>query len=274
LDLSTITAPNGVVFLQSKTLAACGGVSHGFSTRFGGVSQGIYASLNLGHTRGDDAAAVRENYRRFLAATGAGDVSNLVISHQVHRDNIRVCTMADAGKGLDRERDYEADGLMTDVPGLPLVIFTADCIPILFYDPVRQVIAASHAGWRGTALGIAFKTVQRMAEVYSCKPNDICAAIGPGISECCFLCCEDVPDVMRKSLGSLAERFIRPAGDGMHFHVDLKGINTALLREAGVEQIDCSSDCTGCLREKYWNHRTTGASRGSMASVIMLNVKK
>lgn len=270
MALTEHTEENGLVWLESPAIAQTGGAAHGFSTRLGGVSRGIYASLNLGHTRGDAPEAVRENYRRFLAATGAGRVEDMVISHQVHGDHIRRCTRSDRGKGLDRERDYDADGLMTDVPSLPLVIFTADCIPVLFYDPVRRVVAASHAGWRGTAKGIAAQTVRRMGEVYGSLPSDIRAAVGPGIGDCCFLTHNDVTDAMRASLGSLAESFIRPAAGEDRFHVDLKGINAALLCRAGVERIDVSTDCTGCLREKYWNHRTTGQARGSMAAVIML----
>ena len=260
---------SGVVWLQSSLISHQGGAAHGFSTRLGGVSKGIYASMNLGHTRGDDPAAVRENYRRFLQAVGAGTAEHLVLARQVHGHHVRLCTAADMGKGLDRERDYEADGLMTDVPGVILGIFTADCIPVLFYDPVRRVVAASHAGWRGTAQGIVRHTVQRMGEVYGSRPADVCAAIGPGIASCCFLCHEDVTTAMTASLGTLARPYIRPAGDG-RYHVDLKGINAALLRESGVAQIDICEECTGCHRERYFNHRSTGAARGSMASVITL----
>lgn len=255
--------------MESELLAAPGGAVHGFSTRLGGVSKGYYASLNLGHTRGDDPAAVRENYRRFLSALGADRLEHLVLSHQVHGSVVRRCTAADWGYGLDRERDYEADALMTDVPGVILGIFTADCIPIIYYDPVRRVAAAAHAGWRGTAQAIAEKTVAEMSSVYGCRSGDIRAAIGPGIGPCCFLCHEDVPEAMAAALGSLAEPFIRPAADG-RYHVDLKGINASILNRAGVKQIEICGDCTGCLREKYYNHRSTGPERGSMASIIQL----
>lgn len=266
MAVRTRTAESGVVWQESDLLRNAG-AAHGFSTRLGGVSRGVYASLNLGHTRGDDPEAVRENYRRFLAATGAGRVEDMVLSHQIHEHFVRPCTEADRGKGLDRPRDYDADGLMTDVPGLPLVIFTADCIPVLLYDPVGRAAAAVHAGWRGTAQAIVRHAVEAMGETYGSQPENLIAAIGPGISECCFLCHEDVPKAMREALGALAEPFIRPAEDG-RYHVDLKGINAELLRQAGVERIDISTDCTGCLREKYYNHRSTGPARGSMAAVI------
>ena len=153
---------NGLIYFTADSFDGCGGVAHGFSTRAGGVSQGPFASLNLGINRGDSRENVLENYRRFCAAVGA-DVESLVFSHQIHKDGIRVVTSADAGKGLERERDYDADALITDIPGLALVIFTADCIPVLLYDPVRRVVGAAHAGWRSTALSIAEKTARRKA---------------------------------------------------------------------------------------------------------------
>lgn len=261
---------NGLVWLESELLSGQAGVAHGFSTRLGGVSRGHFSALNLGHTRGDDPAAVRENYRRFCQATGAGEVERLVLSHQVHKDHIRVCTMADAGKGLDRERGYDADGLMTNVPGLPLVIFSADCIPILLYDPVNRAAAACHAGWRGTAQAIAQKTVRQMTEVYGSKPGDLRAAVGPGIGPCCFITHSDVTEAMFGAFGDMTSDYVNPIPETDQFHVDLKGINAALLRAAGVERIDVSSHCTGCRQDLFWSHRFVGNARGSMAAVIMI----
>ena len=246
-----------------------GAAVHGFSTRLGGVSQGPFASLNLGVNRGDDLENVRENFHRFCAAVGA-DADRLVSSKQVHKADVRIVTTADAGKGLFAHRDYEADALVTDVPGLPLAVFSADCIPVLFHDPVRHVVAAAHAGWRGTALGIVQKTVERMEEVFACRPADILAAVGPGISQCCFETREDVPNAMMGALGSSALPFIR--SEGGHFHVDLKGLNSCWLTRAGLvpEHIAVSTDCTCCQPERYWSHRKMGDARGSMAAVVML----
>ncbi len=260
----------GLDWLSAEGLTD-GNAVHGFSTRLGGISEGHLASLNLGIARGDDPANVRENYRRFCGALGA-QMDIMVFSHQVHGDEIRVCTLADAGKGLDRPRDYEADGLVTDIPGLPLVIFSADCIPILLYDPVRRVVGACHAGWRGTALGIAGKTVRTMAAVYGCRPADIRCAIGPGISRCCFETHGDVPQAMERAMGAAAAApFIDPLPSGK-FRVDLKGINGYWLEKAGVlpEKIVISDDCTSCHPDIYWSHRHTGPARGSMAAMIQL----
>ena len=261
---------NGVTFLTADHFTAAGGVVHGFSTRLGGVSGGIYASLNLGSTRGDDPDCVRENYRRFCAAIGA-NLQGVVMSNQVHGVVIRTVGPSDVKADLYDPEGYECDGLMTNVPGLALTIFSADCIPVLLYDPVKKAIAAVHAGWRGTAGDIAGKAVARMEREYGCKPGDILAAVGPGISQCCFETHADVPDAMAECLGRIAEDHILSLGNGK-FKVDLKGINAALLERAGLtrDHIEISSDCTACLGEKYWSHRVTQGDRGSQAATIQL----
>ena len=260
----------GLVYLTADGFTAAGGVAHGFSTRLGGVSQGIYASLNLGVNRGDDPAAVRENFSRFCAAVGA-PADRTVFSAQVHGDVVRTVTTADVGKGIDRKVDYEADGLVTDIPGVTLTVFSADCLPILLYDPVRRVVAAIHAGWRGTALGIVTRAVEKMGAVYGCAPGDILAAIGPGISRCCFETHEDVPNAMTEAMGAAALKYIEVLPTGK-FHVDLKGLNARRLEQAGLtpNHIAISEDCTACLPEKYWSHRGTRGERGSQAAMIAL----
>ncbi|QIB67912.1 peptidoglycan editing factor PgeF [Aminipila butyrica] len=263
---------NSVPFLMADGFGE--GVVHGFSTRQGGVSEGIYASLNLGMSRGDDPARVAENFGLFCAAVGAAP-EGLVCAAQVHGNTVRTCTRADAGKGFNRPVDYEADGLVTDVPGLTLVVFSADCLPILLYDPVRAVVAAAHAGWRGTALAIAGRTVEKMMDCYGCDPGNIRAAIGPGISACCFETHEDVPEAMTAALGETALDYIKSVGNGK-FKVDTKGINALLLEQAGVrtEHIAVSGDCTVCSGERFWSHRVTGGVRGSMAAIISLHSKE
>jgi hypothetical protein len=257
----------GVVYYAAEAL----GTPHGFSTRLGGVSTGVYASLNLGLNTGDDPALVRENFRRFCDAVHV-DLDRMVCSHQVHLDQVRVVTEADAGKGLDRPRDYEVDALVTDVPGLPLMITTADCIPVLLYDPVRRVVGACHAGWRGTALGIAARTVEQMVRTYGCHAADLRCAIGPGISQCCFETHADVPEAMQKALGDGCAPYIhRNAED--RFHVDLKGINRLWLERSGVlpEQIAVSDACTACDETTFYSHRRTGQPRGALTAVIQLS---
>jgi YfiH family protein len=263
---------NGVIFRTAEALSSAGGVIHGFSTRMGGVSTGIWASMNLGTTRGDDPENVRENYWRFCVAVGA-DCSSIVMSNQVHGNNIRVVTRADVKRDLYDPEGYDTDGLVTDIPGVVLTIFSADCIPILFYDPVRKVIAAAHAGWAGTAKGIASRAVEKMADTYGCNPADILAAVGPGISKCCFETHADVPNAMTGALGACALPYIAMCSGGT-YKVDLKGLNSLQLQKAGVtaEHISVDPDCTLCNPDKYWSYRVHGDSRGSMAAVIQMTV--
>jgi len=258
-----------IVYQASQAFAAAGGVVHGFSTRYGGVSAGIYASLNLATTKDDDPANVRENYRRFCAAVGA-DVDKIAMSNQVHGDAVRCVTAADIKHDLYDPEGYEVDGLVTDIPGLSLVIFGADCLPILLYDPQRRVVAAVHAGWRGTALSIAARGVEKMT-AYGCDPAHILAAIGPGISKCCFETHEDVPNEMTAALGPGAVHFMEVV-EGGKFKVDLKGLNGMILERAGLDpnHIEISPDCTACLHDKYWSHRYTKGERGGQIALIAL----
>ena len=243
-------------------------VRHGFSTRLGGVSPAPWDSLNLGLSRGDSDEDLRENYRRFCAAVGT-DVQRTVVSQQTHSENIRTVTEADAGKGVVRPRDYtDVDAMITDVPGLSLVVFSADCGTILLHDPVRRCIGAVHAGWRGAAMGLAAKTVLRMQEVYGTRPEDVLAALGPAIGSCCFETDDDVPEAMHQALGAEADPFMTRQGE--KWHVDLKGINAQWLRRLGVTRIDVCEHCTACMPQLYWSHRKMGSRRGVQGAMICL----
>ena len=253
-----------LVWLASPLL---GGVRHGFSTRRGGVSPAPWDTLNLGPGRGDAPENVEENYRRFFAALDM-DSAYPVLSRQVHRDDVRLCTAADAGKGLIRDRDYDADALITAEKGLPLVVFSADCGIILLHDPVRRAVGAAHAGWRGAAGGIVYKTVRRMQELFGTDPGDLRAAIGAAIGPCCFETDADVPQALEAALGAEAEPYITRRGP--KWHVDLKGVNARWLEKAGVRQIDVSPDCTACHPELYWSHRRMGQARGAQIAMICL----
>ncbi len=261
---------NGVLYHISSVLAGQA-IHHGFSTRLGGVSTDFRASLNLrgGGPDPDDPALVRENYRRFCAALGV-ELDGLVLSKQVHQDTVRHVTAADAGKGLLRPSDYTADALVTDEPGLSLMVFSADCIILLLYDPVSRSIGAVHAGWRGTALDLPAKAVGEMVRLFGARPEDIRVAIGAGIGPCCFETHDDVPDAMRAAFDGGVEAYIRPRGP--KWTVDLKGVNAWRLQEAGVlpEHIDICPTCTACHTDLYWSHRVTGDRRGVQGALIGL----
>lgn len=198
--------------LEYLTADALEGSVHCFSTRLGGVSEGVLSALNLGTHRGDKPENVRENYRILGKAVGFAP-EETVFTRQEHTDLLLRVGRADCGTGLDREQTTVCDGILTDEPGVALVCFAADCTPVLLFDPVRQAIAAVHAGWRGTAQGIAYKAVLRMQEEFGCAPEDIRAAIGPCIGRCCFEVGPEVPDAMREALSADAEAAIEPRGE-------------------------------------------------------------
>ena len=255
---------DGLVYMTAKNIKTV----HAFTTRYGGVSEGIYESLNLRSNLGDDLDNVRENYRRLYDALDIPE-GRLVASKQVHGGTVRIVTEEDIVSPLE-EFPVEADGMITDAPNLPLIVYTADCIPILLHDPVRNIIGAVHAGWRSTAAGIAGEAVRKMVDVFDCEPKNICAAIGPGIDFCCFETDVTVPKAMMELGLSGMEECIFPRGE--KFHVDLKKINAKILEKAGVKSsnIAISDECTMCYNDKYWSHRYTGGKRGSQASIIML----
>lgn len=258
---------NGLVYLTSPLLD---GVRHGFSTRRGGVSPAPWDTLNLGPGRGDAPENVRENYRRFFGCTGAVP-ERAVLSLQVHRDDVRLCTAADAGKGLVRERDYEADALITAERDLPLVVFSADCGILLLHDPEAGCVGAVHAGWRGCAAGIVEKTVREMVRLLGARPERILAAVGPCIGKCCFETDSDVPEAMQASaLGAEAEPYWERRG--AKYHVDLAGLNRQWLLHAGVapEHIDVCGLCTACRPDLFWSHRKMGNARGAQVAMICL----
>jgi len=238
---------------------------HCFTTRIGGVSEGIWGSMNLGYHRGDNPENVAENYRILGKCIGF-ELEDLVLTRQTHSCLVRKVGRADCA-GIDNHDYPESDALITGEPGVALVIFTADCTPILLHDPVTGAVGAVHAGWRGTASGIVARTVNAMVTEYGCNPADIHAAIGPNIGQCCFETDKEVPDAMIAALGDDAREFIE-FWDGK-YHVDLKELNSLWLERSGVRQIEISISCTACRPDRYWSHRVTHGERGSQGAVII-----
>ena len=247
-------------------LAADGiSVPHCFTTRFGGVSTGIFDSLNIAIKEGELEENVRKNVDILAEALGF-DTEKLICTRQTHSDVVRVVTGADHRDIF--HRDYpECDGLVTNDPGTALMIYTADCTPLLFHDPVTGAVGAAHAGWKGTVKAIGPKTVAAMAEHFGCDPANIRAAIGPNIGPCHFETDADVPEALLAAFGPEVERFIRSSGE--KYYVNLKEINALLLRRAGVKHIDISESCTVCENRRFWSHRYTRGRRGSQGAVIL-----
>ena len=238
---------------------------HCFTTRFGGVSAGIFDSMNIAVKEGEWDENVRENLTILGSALGFR-LEDIIATRQTHSDIVRVVTRADHRGPF--HRDYpECDGLVTNEPGLALLIYTADCTPLLFHDPVTGTVGAAHAGWRGTVAGIGAKVVEAMVEHFGCDPGNIRAAIGPNIGGCCFETDADVPQAILAAYGPEAEQYIRPVGP--KYYVNLKEINALSLRRAGVARIDISDDCTACQPSRFWSHRVTQGRRGSQGAVIV-----
>ena len=248
-------------YLTAESIA----VPHCFTTRLGGVSQGHLASLNLSCHRGDQDRNVACNYR-ILAQDLGFDPNCLVLTRQTHSDIVRKVEKADA-HGFDHHTYPECDALVTCDPGTALMVFTADCTPILFHDPVTGAVGAAHAGWRGTAADIAGKTVRAMVSQFGCDPANIRAAIGPNIGPCCFETDADVPEAMLAALGDAAMPWIIPREN--KFYVNLKELNRLFLLRAGVRWVEVSTACTACDPDRYWSHRRTGALRGSQGAIIV-----
>lgn len=254
-----------LVYMCSTLISA----RHAFTTRFGGVSRGSFASLNLCSNRGDEPESVRENYRRVAALMGAGP-DDCAVTRQVHGNQVRIAGLADRHECLSPV-SYEADGLVTSTKGLPIMCFTADCVPVLLYDERNKVAAAVHCGWRSSALDILGQTVEKMRSL-GAQAEHICAAIGPAIGKCCFETDEDVPKAIDSYLGGDSQGLFTLRCDGKYL-VDLRGANARRLVQLGLaaENIDISQECTMCSPHKYWSHRYTKGDRGGQAAVIVLD---
>ena len=263
---------NGVPYLYFPALEETGCVVNGFSTRLGGVSRGDWATMNFSFTRGDDPEAVRENYRRMAAALGV-DVNRMVLSHQTHTTNVRRVTEEDAGKGVVRDRDYtDVDGLITNVPGITLVTFYADCVPLYFVDPVRRAIGLSHSGWRGTVNRMGRVTVEAMGKAFGSDPKDIVACIGPSICRDCYEVGPEVAEAFENAFEPAKHSEILEEKPDGKFLLDLWRANAIVMEEAGIlpERIHMTDICTHCNPELLYSHRRTGERRGNLCAFLSL----
>ena len=268
---------NGVCYLTFDLLKN-EDVKYGFSTRIGGVSTCVYDSLNFGFHRGDSEENVRENYRRMAKALGM-NYQRMCLSKQTHTTNVRVVREEDAGNGIIRPLPYDnVDGLITNVSDLPLVTFFADCIPLIFFDPKKRVVALAHSGWRGTVGKIGKVTLEKMHQQFGCEIKDILCCIGPGICRDCYEVSSDVAEEFCKAFGKeVAEKkLLRPSvfhpEDPEKYMLDLWTANKLVFLETGVleEHIEVTDYCTRCHPKLFYSHRIMGANRGNLASFISL----
>lgn len=261
-----------VPYLEYPLLTDTKIVHHGFSTRLGGVSQGCYASMNLSFTRGDDEAAVRENYHRIAKSIGV-KCENMVLSQQTHTTNVRVVTEKDKGKGIVKPLDYtDVDGMVTNIHGICLVTFYADCVPLYFVDPVQKAIGLSHSGWRGTVGKIGKETIRKMEEQYGSDPKDILAAVGPSICKDCYEVSEDVILEFKKNFKERYWKDLFYRKENGKYQLDLWKANEIIFKESGIlpEHIAVTNVCTHCNSEILYSHRTSGDRRGNLAAFLAL----
>lgn len=260
-----------VPLLKFHNLDAAGIVKHGFTTRAGGVSEGIFSSMNLSFTRGDKEEAVKENYRRLADALEVS-YENFVFTDQTHTTNVRKVTAEDAGRGLVRERGYtDVDGLITNVPGLVLSTFYADCVPLFFVDKKHYAIGLSHSGWRGTVAGMGRVTLKAMEREYGTKPEDVICAVGPSICQDCYEVSEDVAEEFKAAFLGHEKEILIKKGE-QKYQLDLWKANQILLLEAGVkkEHLAVTNICTCCNPKLLFSHRASNGKRGNLGAFLCL----
>jgi YfiH family protein len=265
-----------VLFHIESWMNAYSGLTAGFTTRHGGVSKEPFYSLNLGLHVLDRAEHVIVNRQRLAKALDL-PFDTFTYAEQVHSDEIAIITKADMGKGrISREDALQArDGFVTNEKGIVLCALFADCVPLYFYDPVREVIGLAHAGWKGTVLNIAAKTIQAMTKEFGSKPEDIRAAIGPSIGGCCYEVDEKVAIPVNRVLidiqaeTGITQKVIDLKADGKYM-LNLQELNRNFIEKAGIlsSHIEITELCTSCSTDVFFSHRQENGSTGRMAAWI------
>lgn len=264
-----------VPLLHFKNLDEIDMIEHCFTTRMGGCSKGIYESMNLSFTRGDDEHAVRENYRRLAEAMGTAP-ENFVTTDQTHTTNVIRVGKAECGIGVTKPRPYtDVDGLITNEPGVILSTFFADCVPLYFVDPVHRAIGLSHSGWRGTVNRMGKQTLLAMKREFDTNPHDVIAAIGPSICQDCYEISEDVAEQFIKEFATADDPKVSDIlidkGNGK-YQLNLWECNRRVMTEAGIQDknISVTNICTCCNPDKLFSHRASHGKRGNLGAFMMI----
>ncbi|HHT97618.1 MAG TPA: peptidoglycan editing factor PgeF [Clostridiales bacterium] len=265
-----------VPYLEFPILKDIPFINHGFSTKLGGVSEGIFSSMNLAFIsagKEDVKESVIKNYELISKSIGI-DPHSIVVSKQLHNTNIKKVRLDDMGKGLYRETDYDnIDGLITNIPGISLVTIYADCVPIYLIDIKTKAIGLVHSGWKGTVKYISLVAINKMKQEYGTKPKDIIAVIGPSICRDCYEISEDVAKEFKESFIDNKyniKTLIKKQND--KYQCDLWLANKYVLLEAGVSpnNIHVSNACTSCNSNVFHSHRKTNGQRGSLAAFLSI----
>jgi len=257
----------GICYLEANILRNCEFLSHAFLTRWGGASEGKFSSLNFSVREGDEEKNVTRNWEIFGGAFGIS-LSQFFMIRQVHGD--RVVQADGLTQRSSLSSPVQCDAVVTSAESIAIGIRTADCVPILLADRVRRVIGAVHAGWKGTALNIAAKTVQVMKDQYSSRPEDIVAAIGPAIGPCCYQVDERVFSFSQGN-GDWEPAFSRCPEEG-RWMLDLPLANRLQMLRMGIppENISSGGICTSCRKDIFFSHRAEKGGTGRQLNFIVL----
>ncbi len=261
-----------IEYLTFPLLEQTGIVRHLFSTRLGGVSEGVCATMNLSYTRGDKKEAVDENFRR-IAEVLCTVPEKIVCSQQTHTTNVRLVTKEDCGKGVTRPLGYrDVDGLITDVPGVVLCTVYADCVPLYFVDCKNKAIGLGHSGWRGTVARMGEAVLRAMGDAFGTKPEHVLAAIGPSICQDCYEVSEDVVAAFRQEFGEESQYLYRKGNEDGKYQLDLWEANRRVLVRAGIrpENLAVTDLCTCCNSRYLFSHRASLGKRGNLGAFLEL----
>ncbi|WP_432400752.1 peptidoglycan editing factor PgeF [Wukongibacter sp. M2B1] len=261
---------NNVVFFEIPSFEESGLVKHCFTTRIGGTSETPYKSLNLGMKTQDSKEDVYRNYE-IICETLDIDIENLVLSDQVHKDNIMIVDEGHRGNGvINPNRLIEIDGLITNKTNVALVTLYADCVPIFILDRKRKIIALAHGGWRGTVKKIGKKVIKSMTSNFNTNPEDCIVGIAPSIGQCCYEVDDYVISKFKSNYDNIND-LIKDKGSGKYL-LDLWAANKISLMEAGVpaRNITVSNICTKCNNDIFFSYRADDGKTGRMAAILQL----
>ena len=267
-----INFKDNVPYISYRALADIKWLKNGFSTRLGGVSEGVLSTMNLGFGRNDLPENVVKNHEIIANAIGFNP-ENIVASKQTHTTNVKIVSKKDCGKGIYRERDYDdVDGMITNEKGIVLSTYFADCVPLYMVDTKNKAIGLSHSGWRGTVGKIGKVTLDLMKETYGTNPKDVIACIGPSICRDCYEVSEDVATEFEAAFKGREKDILINKGNGK-YQLDLWECNYIIFKECGVyeENIHMPDICTCHNMEMMFSHRATQGRRGNLAAFLSID---
>lgn len=267
-----INFKDNVPYISYRALADIKWLKNGFSTRLGGVSEGVLSTMNLGFGRNDLPENVVKNHEIIANAIGFNP-ENIVASKQTHTTNVKIVSKKDCGKGIYRERDYDdVDGMITNEKGIVLATYFADCVPLYMVDTKNKAIGLSHSGWRGTVGKIGKVTLDLMKETYGTNPKDVIACIGPSICRDCYEVSEDVATEFEAAFKGREKDILINKGNGK-YQLDLWESNYIIFKECGVyeENIHMPDICTCHNMEMMFSHRATQGRRGNLAAFLSID---